>query len=53
MLVLLILIAAITVAGALLLGSMYARPDTRLGMVGLIVLITGEVMAMVYAVMQE
>jgi hypothetical protein len=51
--VLLLLIAVITVVGALLVGAMYARPNSRLGMAGLMVLITGEVMAAVYAVMQE
>ncbi|HEX6467739.1 MAG TPA: hypothetical protein VF069_01490 [Streptosporangiaceae bacterium] len=48
--VLLVLIAVVTVVGASLLGSMYVRDDNRLGLAGLVVLITAEVMAMVYAV---
>jgi hypothetical protein len=44
--------AVVAVAGAALLGSMYLRDDNRLGLAGLIVLITAEVMAMVYAVVE-
>jgi hypothetical protein len=51
--VLLVLIIVATVAGLTMLVSMFGRHDPRLGMAGLAVLIAGETMATVYAVMQE
>jgi hypothetical protein len=51
--VLLVLIIVATVAGLTMLVSMFSRHDSRLGMVALAVLIAGETMATVYAVMQE
>jgi hypothetical protein len=51
--VLLVLIIVITVLGTSSLGAMFADDDSRLGLAGLTVLIAAEVMAMVYAVMDE
>jgi hypothetical protein len=51
MAVLLVLIIVITVIGVLTMGSMFVREDSRLGMSALAVLITADVMAMVYAAM--
>jgi hypothetical protein len=50
--VLLGLIIIVTIAGVMMLGSMFVRGDSRLGMAGLAVLIVGESMAMVYAMLQ-
>lgn len=50
---LLILIIVVTVGGTSLLGWMFARNDTRIGMAGLGVLIAADVMAMVYAAMDQ
>jgi hypothetical protein len=51
--VLLVLIIVVTVAGVAMLASLFARGDSRLGITGLAVLIAGESMAAVYAVMEE
>jgi hypothetical protein len=51
--ILLIFIIVIMVGGVLLLGSMFARDDSRLGIAGLAVLMTADVMAMVYAAMNQ
>jgi hypothetical protein len=46
---LMITILVVTVAGIALLGSMFHRDDSRLGMAGLGVLIAANVLAMVHA----
>jgi hypothetical protein len=47
--VLLIVVLIITVCGVALLGWMFRKDDSRLGMLGLGVLITADVLAMVHA----
>lgn len=51
--VLLIVVIVVAAVGAALLGSMFRRDDTRLGMAGLGVLITANVIAMVYAALDQ
>jgi hypothetical protein len=47
--VLLIAVVIIAACGVALLGWMFHRDDSRLGMLGLAVLITADVLAMVHA----
>jgi hypothetical protein len=49
--VLLVVVVVITLIGVLTMGSMFVRNDSRLGMSALAILMTGDVMAMVYAAM--
>lgn len=53
MFALLIATIVITIVGASLLASMFVRDSSRLGLAGLSVLIAGEVVAMVYAVLEQ
>jgi hypothetical protein len=47
--VLVITVVAVTVCGVALVAAMFPRNDNRLGMAGLAVLITANVLAMVHA----
>lgn len=51
--VLFIAVIIVTITGVLLLGAMFTRNDNRLGMAGLAGLMTADVMAMVYAIMNQ
>ena len=50
--VLLVSIIVVTLTGVAMLASMFARGDSRLGMSALAVLIAGEALATVYAVIE-
>jgi hypothetical protein len=51
--VLLIVVAVLVGAGVVLLGTMFFSPDTRVGLAGLLVLMTAEVLVAVQAVMEQ
>lgn len=53
MLTFLVIIIVVTVGGVLLLASMFHRDDTRLGTAALAVLISADVLAMVYAALDQ
>ncbi len=51
--VLFVVIVLITVSGVVLLGTMFKRDDSRLGMAALTTLIVADVMAMVYSALDQ
>lgn len=51
--ILLVVTVAITAVGLVLLGWMFARDDSRLGMAGLATMITADITAMVYAALNQ
>lgn len=53
MFVLFAIVLAVTAGGVLLLVSMFRRDDTRLGIGALATLITADVLAMVYAALDQ
>lgn len=51
--VLLVSVIVVTLTGVAMLGFMFTRGDSRLGISALAVLIAGQTLATVYAVIQE